>query len=387
MPGEAAKTQNILFVCTGLDLYGSEVSLLEVVKQLGPPWRSHFVIPGPGRFADELAKYDFPTYRMKVQIAPRAPWMFRRMWAIFRLARLIWAREIRVVHLNLHFDAAIVAAACMVADVPLVVHVRNMIERPVGNLFRGVSGIICISEAVRDSLVVDGKLGVGELAPSQLAERVWIIPDGRDLSRCTGGDRNAVRREFGLDAQASLIGMAARFTPMKGQDTFLQMASLVAKKMPEARFLLVGADEAASGGTGWTAQMRELQNRLGLDGKVIFAGYRHDMPNVLTAMDCFVHPSQRGAFVSVLIEAMANGVPIVASDVDGIPECVGREGAAILLPPGDADAWAEAVMRVATDRELAASMSAAGKARAESRYDVRQLALETAAVFQAVCGD
>ncbi len=382
MPGEAAKAQNILFVTTGLDLYGSEVSLLEVVKQLEPPWRSHFVIPGPGSFADELAKYDFPTYRLKVTIAPRAPWILRRMLAIFRLARLIWARKIRVVHLNLHFDTAIVAAACMVVDVPLVVHVRNMIDQPVGNLFRGVSGIICISEAVRDSLVTKGKV-----APSQLAERVWIIPDGRDLSRCTGGDRNAVRREFGLDAQTPLIGMAARFTPMKGQDTFLEMALIVAQKMPEARFLLVGADEAASGGTGWTAQMQELQNQLGLDGKVIFAGYRHDMPNVLAAMDCFVHPSKRGAFVSVLIETMANGVPVVASDVDGIPECVGREGAAILLPPGNSEAWAEAVMRVATDRELAASMSAAGKTRAESRYDVRRLARETAAVFQAVCGD
>jgi glycosyltransferase involved in cell wall biosynthesis len=235
---------------------------------------------------------------------------------------------------------------------------------------------------VRDSLVTKGKV-----APSQLAERVWIIPDGRDLSRCTGGDRSALRHEFGLGAQTPVIGMAARFTPMKGQDTFLQMASIVTKKMPEARFLLVGADEAASGGTGWTAQMQELQKHLGLDGKVIFAGYRHDMPNVLAAMDCFVHPSKRGAFVSVLIEAMANGVPIVASDVDGIPECVGREGAAILLPPGNADAWADAVLRVATDRELAASMSAAGKTRAESRYDVRRLARETAAVFEAVCGD
>jgi glycosyltransferase involved in cell wall biosynthesis len=380
MPGDPPKTKNILFVGTFPDMYGAEISLLDVVKQLEPPWRSHFVVPGPGRFADELAKYDFPTYRLKLEIKPQAPWMLRRMFTIFRLARLIWARKIQIVHLNLHFDAAIVAAACMVADVPLVVHVRNMIERPVGNLFRGVSGIICISEAVRDSLITAGKL-----TPNQFAERVWIIPDGRDLSRCTGGDRNAVRREFGLDAETPLIGMAARFTPMKGQDTFLQMAAVVAKKIPATRFLLVGADDAPSGGAGWTADLHKLEGQLGLNGKVIFAGYRHDMPNVLAAMDCFVHPSTRGAFVSVLIEAMANGVPIVASDVDGIPECVGREGAAILLSPVNAETCAAAVMRVATDKELAASMSAAGRARAESRYDARHLARETSAVFQAVC--
>ena len=137
-----------------------------------------------------------------------------------------------------------------------------------------------------------GQCRLWRFSPSSGSQLSPDIPDGRDLSRCTGGDGNAVMREFGLDAQTPLIGMAARFTPMKGQDTFLQMASIVAKKMPAARFLLVGADEAASGGRGWTAQMQELGNQLGLDGKVIFAGYRHDMPNVLAAMGLLRAPQQ-----------------------------------------------------------------------------------------------
>jgi glycosyltransferase involved in cell wall biosynthesis len=380
MPGDTARTKNILFVTTWSDLYGSEISLLAVVMKLDPPWRSHFVIPGAGRFADELAKLGFPTFRLKLEIKARAPWTLRRMFVIFRLARLIWARKIQIVHLNAHFEAPIVAAACMAAGVPLVVHVRNMVDRPVKNLFRGVNGIICISEAVRNSLISEGGL-----TANQVAERVWIIPDGRDISSRGGDDRNAVRKEFGLDDETPLIGMAARFTPMKGQDTFLQMAALVLTKIPSARFLLVGSDEAASGGTGWTKHLHELEEELGLNGKVIFAGYRHDMPNVLAAMDCFVHPSKRGAFVSVLIEAMASGVPIVASDVDGIPECVGRQGAAILVSPANAHTCAEAVIRIATDKELAARMSASGRRRAESRYDVAHLARETAAVFEAVC--
>lgn len=73
MPGDAARTKNILFVTTWPDLYGSEISLLEVVKKLEPPWRSHFVITGTGRFENELAKLKFPTYRLKLEIKARAP--------------------------------------------------------------------------------------------------------------------------------------------------------------------------------------------------------------------------------------------------------------------------------------------------------------------------
>jgi glycosyltransferase involved in cell wall biosynthesis len=258
--------------------------------------------------------------------------------------------------------------------------VRNMITQPVASSFRKYDGIICISQAVRESLET-----CGQVPQVELADRLWMIADGRDLSQFRAGNRERVRQELGVGPDTPLVGMAARITSMKGQDVFLQMAARIKKQIPAARFLLVGstlplhrADEC------YLSDLQKLARDLGLEKDVVWAGYREDMPDVLAAMDCFAHPSRRGAFVSVLIESMASGLPIVASDVDGIPECVGRDGAGILLPPGDPAAWAEAVVRILTDRSVSSSLSERARERACRLFEIAPLAQQTAEVLETV---
>jgi glycosyltransferase involved in cell wall biosynthesis len=195
------------------------------------------------------------------------------------------------------------------------------------------------------------------------------------------GDR--VRKEFGFDPATPVVGLAARITSMKGQDVFLRMAALVKKQIPAARFLLVGSTLHPSDEL-YLLELQRLVLDLGLQRETIFGGYREDMPDTLAAMDCFVHPSRRGAFVSVLIEAMATGLPIVASDVDGIPECVGRDGAAVLLPPDDPGAWADAVVGILADQRLASRMAERGRERVSRLLDIGPLAQLTAEVLETV---
>jgi glycosyltransferase involved in cell wall biosynthesis len=174
--------------------------------------------------------------------------------------------------------------------------------------------------------------------------------------------------------------MVARITPMKGQHTFLEIAALVATHMPCAHFVLVGDMFQEKDGEYLRQLKRRCQDPL-LKHRVTFLGYRTDIPDIMAALDCFVHPSKRGAFVSVLIEAMAMGVPIVVPEVDGIPECVGREGAAELignLQPAD---FAKAVLKILQEPAHKASMSLAGRERAK-RYDAACLARETERVFE-----
>jgi glycosyltransferase involved in cell wall biosynthesis len=252
-----------------------------------------------------------------------------------------------------------------------------MIDQPVATGFRKYDGIVCISQAVQNSLLTQGQVPLEEIAG-----RLRIIPDGRDLAPFFAGNTERVRKEFGLSPATQLVGMAARITSMKGQDIFLEMAARVKKRVANVRFLLVGAtfrkdDEP------YTRDLKKLVVDLGLEKDVIFAGYREDMPDVLAAMDCFAHPSRHGAFVSVLIEAMASGLPIVASDVDGIPECVGREGAAILLPPDDPGQWADAVIRILQDKGLARHMADNGRERAARLFEIAPLARLTAEALEA----
>ena len=367
-----------MFVSITRQLFGSELSLLPVVRRLDASWKAHFLVEGTGPFDALLRSEGFPVYRQYAQFGARPLSKTRRTLYLLQLFYLLRSRRIELVHMNLHYHAELVHAACVRAGVPLVVHVRNMIDYAVSSSFRKFDGIICISQAVRDALVVQGQVPLDDIA-----ERLWIIPDGRDLSSFRGANGDRVRREWGIDSAVPLVGMAARITPMKGQDNFLRIAALVKQRVPTTRFVLVGSP-CNEGDEPYLRDMQDLRARLGLDGDVIFAGYRHDMPDVLAAMDCFAHPSRGGAFVSVLIEAMASRVPVVASDVDGIPECVGRDGAALLVPPDDPVAWADAVVRILSNPALARRLAEKGGERASRLFDIAPLARLTADVLGTV---
>ncbi len=367
-----------MFVSITRELFGSELSLLPVVRRLDASWRAHFFVESVGNFDALLRSEGFPVYRQYAQFGVRPLSKTRRTLYLLQLLYLLRSRRIKLVHMNLHFHAELVHAACVRAGVPLVLHVRNMIDCPVSASFRKFDGIICISQAVRDALVEQGQVPLDDIA-----ERLWIIPDGRDLAPFRAADGERVRREWGIDSAVPLVGMAARITPMKGQDIFLRMAALVKQRVPAARFVLVGSP-CNEGDEPYLRDLQALRAELGLDGDVLFAGYRHDMPDVLAAMDCFAHPSRRGAFVSVLIEAMASGVPVVASDVDGIPECLGREDAALLLAPDDPVAWADAVVTILSNPGLARRLADKAKERASRLFDIAPLAHATANVLETV---
>jgi glycosyltransferase involved in cell wall biosynthesis len=372
------ENRRVLFVLGAADIYGAERSLLPVVHRLDSSWKPYFLVNASGPLYAFLKRQGFPVYRLPLELGNLRGVRVRRGVRLLQLLCLLYFRRIRLVHVNQHFFAYYVWKACSLLGIPMVVHVRNMIERRQPPTFCKYQAIICISQAVRDSLIHTG--GVPE---AEIAGRLWIIPDGRDLAPFRAGNGSLVRAELGLSSSTPLIGMAARITPMKNQDTFLRIAALVKERLPAARFLLVGAAFSEKD-EEYLQQLRELTSRLGLENDVTFAGYRHDMPDVLAAMDCFLHPSHRGAFVSVLIEAMASGVPIVASDVDGIPECLGRDGAGLLLPPDDVKRWADSAVNIITDKALAACMAAKARERAGALFDIAPLARQTIEILETV---
>ena len=142
----------------------------------------------------------------------------RRLPVALRLARLIRRRRADLVHLNLHFAWPIVSPACLLARVPLVIHVRNMLTGYPGRLdrrlFQRAAAVICISEAVRQRLL---EL---ELVRPGRPPRIELIPDGRVLAQYRGGDGGRIRRELGIPPESPLVGIVARLEPMKGQDLF-----------------------------------------------------------------------------------------------------------------------------------------------------------------------
>ena len=255
------------------------------------------------------------------------------------------------------------AAVLRHADVRLVAHYHNTYDDKWADpqvldderrLARATDRLVACSDAVRDHLV--HRLEVPR-------EQVEVVPNGVQPDDFRGDGRR-LRAELGLAADVPLVGTVGRISRQKAPEDFLLAARRVLDREPRAVFLLVGeTDDAAL-----SAQVRSLAQDLQLGDRLRLLGHRTDVADVYDALDVFVLPSRWEGFGLVLVEAMASGTPVVATDVGGIPQVTGAlgpgEGCALLVPPGRPDALAEAVCRVLAEPGTARAMVVRGRARA-----------------------
>ena len=271
---------------------------------------------------------------------------------IGRLVGLIVSRSVDIVHAHRAHAHSVGLIAAALTGRPFVVS-RRVAHRPKDNIgswvkyrSRFVTRIVAISRAVKDVLVEFG------VDPA----RVEVVYSGTDPSKYRPGlDRDRVRRELDVPDGAPLVAKIANFYPgWKGHDVFLAAARLVLDRAPDARFLLVGKSTDSE-------VMRAAVDAAGLAGRVIMAGYRSDIPDVLAAIDVLANsPRAREGLSVAILETLAAGRPVVATRVGGIPEIVRDGETGLLVPPEDPAALAEAVLTLIADRDLAARLGAAG---------------------------
>jgi glycosyltransferase involved in cell wall biosynthesis len=239
-------------------------------------------------------------------------------------------------------------------------------------LARASDALLAVSGSVREH--VAERLGI---AP----ERVDVIANGVEAERFAAADPAAARRKLGLPPGCPVVGVVGRISAQKGQEDFLRAAALLARRFPEARYLVVGSADDEK----LLARMRGLAGELGLGASLRFTGHVSDMPALYAALDVLVAPSRWEGFGLMLVEAMAGGRPIVASAVGAIPEVVGSGGAALLVPPADPAAIYEAVSALLTDPGRCAAMGAAGRERARD-FSWEVSGRRLAAVYERVLG-
>jgi glycosyltransferase involved in cell wall biosynthesis len=198
-------------------------------------------------------------------------------------------------------------------------------------------------------------------------EKVRTIYNGVDAKTVGSAEDGArVRRELGIPEATPVIGTIANLYPVKGHTYLLEAAAEVAKVAPQAVWLLAGRG-------GLLRQLQDEACHLGIANKVRFLGFRDDPAALLQAMDLFVLPSlSEGLPVSVL-EAMAAGRPVVATDVGGNREVIvdGRTG--FLVAPGDSRALAAGMITLLADRDLADRYGAEGRARVSQQFSLERM--------------
>lgn len=192
-------------------------------------------------------------------------------------------------------------------------------------------------------------IAVSEAVKKIVAQREWIpfdkiqvIYNGLDISLYEkDNDAAGIRKELGIPASAPVVGMVASFRPVKGQMYLVEAAPEVVAACPDVKFMLAGYNN-----TDYFLQVKERIAALGLEENFIFLGNRSDIPKLLQVFDIFVISSEQEGFSNAIIEAMAAGLPVVASNCGGNPEAVEDHVTGLLFPARDHSALAAALKKL-----------------------------------------
>lgn len=300
----------------------------------------------------------------------------------WRLAKFIREHDIQLVHTNSLKADIIGGLAARLSRRPVVWHVRDRIEDDylplsVVRMFRLLSRLIPnyvianSSATLRTLRLREGARGTSIPSGIELNGRMAVVHDG------TSPGARAEDKSPGAQFRVGLVG---RISPWKGQHIFIQAAALVHQRFREARFLIIGA--ALFGEDQYEQEVRRLPTELGIDGIVEFTGFRSDVKAAIADLDLLVHASTQGEpFGQVIIEGMAAGKPVVATDGGGVPEIVqdGRTG--ILVPMGDVQAMADAICQILVDPARAQAMGVQARQRIANHFTLQQTARRVEAVY------
>jgi len=241
---------------------------------------------------------------------------------------------------------------------------------------RTVDCCVCMTDAVRLHL----------MSQSVRPRRLTVVHDGLDLTHFRRAQQpGAVRAMLGLAPEQPVIGMAVNIQPWKGQDVTLRAVAALVEEFPDLVCVLAGG--VVRGAEPFAAALDEFVRARGLAGRVRFLGPRSDVPDVLSALDVVVHASVLPEpFGRILIEAMAVGRPVVASNADGVPEIVVDGQTGLLVPPRDHAALARALGTLLRDPARRARMGADARERVREHFSVERFAQAMQGVYAEMLG-
>lgn len=222
-----------------------------------------------------------------------------------------------------------------------------------------VDGFIAVSDQVREAII-------RQVGPVQT--KIHTICNAVDTKRFDRrGDRETLCRQLGIDGNASLVATVGRLTEQKGHRYLIDAASAVANSLPSTHFLLIGRGELENA-------LRRQATETKAAGNIHFLGVRDDVPDLLAAVDLFVLPSLWEGLSVALLEAMAAGKPIVATQVSGTTQVIAPGVTGLIVPPRDSNALAAAITAVLSKPEQAQAMGQAAKQHVEANFGAQSQA-------------
>ena len=301
-------------------------------------------------------------------VTPRA----RALAQLFRAERPDLVYLANAITTNL--DGVIAGALC---SLPIIVHEKGL--RRIGPVERLLSRWVDTCIGMTEEVTAHAK------ARGIHARRFCTIYDGINCEQFAPGGGDAVRAEFGIPADAPLVGIVGHLQRWKGQLVVVEAVARARERHPDLRCLVVGGVHRL--GEDYADELRARVATLGLDRHVILTGARRDVAACMDAMDVVIHSSIRPEpFGRVLIEAMALGRPVIAPRLGGPREIVADGETGILVEPRDPAALGDAIARLVGDSGTRRAMGRAARERVDRVFDIRHHVHAVERVFDDVLG-
>jgi glycosyltransferase involved in cell wall biosynthesis len=361
----------IVQICSARDLGGGEKHLADLANALATRGHDVYALVVPrSPLCGELSalpKQNIVELPMRNSL---------NLISVFKLARFLRERHIEIIHAHMARDYPLAALAASRADgtqLVLTRHVLFQLHKSHRLTLRNVARVIAVSRAVFDSLRAQRIFD---------RSKITVVYNGIDVDRFAG--TREVRTDKDPDARFR-VGMIGHIAPIKGHKEFLRAAAIVCQRRDDVDFVIVGEDKSYKGEN--RRRIEKLIGELKIGPRVKLLGWTNEVAKVLGTFDLFVSPARAEPFGLSIIEAMAAGVPVLATMSEGACEIIEPDQTGRLVPLRDVDALAGAIDELLSDPQECRRLSANAQHAVRERFSLARMVDETEDVYRQVLED
>ena len=296
---------------------------------------------------------------------------YRDIRAFLSLYKLFKKEDFTIIHTHSSKAGLLARLAAVLNKTPIVIHtIHGFAFNDFMNIFKKNFFIYLEKLLAKwtDVLITVSNLNKKKIIDLNIAQenKIKNIYSGIDLSLFTNKKNDDFRKELNLQNNHLLLGSVGRLSDQKDPITMIEAFGIISKPFPNAHLALVGDGELKG-------KILEKIDQLKLDGKVHLTGNKNNPWSVYHSMDLFIMSSIYEGLGRSITEALSCGVPVVCTDVEGVPEIVRDNITGILVPPKDANKLADGIIRTLNDMETAKKMAEEGRRFVKDNFDVNKM--------------
>ncbi len=357
----------VLYLVNTLDIGGTETQMVQTALRLRSTSRHVTVgcLSAKGPLLEVLQQAGIPVVEFRKK---KTLLSFNGVYQLMRLALFLRRGQFHVIHAHDLGANLLGVPAGWLARTPVIISSRRYLadldwytpwrSKIITIIYRLSTHVVVNSSCVRQLLVERDRLP---------PEKIHVIYNGVDVDRFAGGRRDREGLLGSLGSGSKLIAVVANmYSRVKGHACLIEAARIVCRAVPRAKFVLIG-DGAER------PRLEQQVRQAWLEGNFLFLGRRQDVPELLACCDLSVLPSEAEAMSNSVLESMAAGLPVVATRVGGTPEIIVDGVDGLLVPPRNAPAFADAILRILQDADLARRLSGTGQARVRTHFTYDRL--------------